>query len=59
MLHKCRAESFDMVEIAGRWLYRPGLSRIVDPYHRTLPSWTYDYKATNPKLSSTLRGPGI
>jgi len=44
-----------MVEVSGCWLNRPGLPRIVGPYHRTLPSWRYYYKAIDPKLSDLLR----
>jgi len=55
MLHKCREDGIHMVEVSGCWLNRPGLPRIVGPYHRTLPSWRYYYKAIDPKLSDLLR----
>lgn len=55
MLHQCRAEGIHMLEVLGCWLNRPGLPRIVAPCHRTMPSWSYYYKTTDPKLSGVLR----
>jgi hypothetical protein len=59
MLHKCREDGIHMLEVSGCWLNRPGLPRIVAPYHRTLPSWSYYYKATDPELSALLRDPKV
>jgi len=55
MLHECREKGVHMLEVLGCWLNRHGLPRIVAPYHRTMPSWIYYYKATDPKLSPMLR----
>jgi hypothetical protein len=59
MLHKCREDGIHMLEVSGCWLSRPGLPRIVAPFHRAMPSWRYHYKATDPKLSETLKDPGV
>lgn len=59
MLHKCREDGIHMLEISGCWLSRPGLPRIVAPFHRTMPSWRYHYKATDPKLSAMLTNPRV
>jgi hypothetical protein len=59
MLHKCREEGIHMLEVSGCWLNRPGLPQIVAPYHRTMPSWSYYYKAPDAKLSARLREPVV
>jgi hypothetical protein len=59
MLHKCREDGIHMLEVSGCWLDRPQLPRIVAPYHRTMPSWSYYYKVLDPKLSAELRDPRV
>jgi hypothetical protein len=59
MLHECRAEGIHLFEILGSWLNRPGLPRVVAPFYRTMPSWSYYYKATDPNLSPQLRDPRV
>jgi hypothetical protein len=59
MLHKCRDSGIHVLEVPGCWLNRPGLPRVVAPYYRRLPSWSYYYKATDPKLSTILQDPKV
>lgn len=59
MLHHCREDQIHILEVSGCWLDRPGLPRIVAPYRRTMPSWSYYYKAPDPTLSAQLRDPRI
>jgi hypothetical protein len=59
MLHKCREQGIHVLEVIGCWLDRPMLLQIPVPYHRTLPSWMYYYKAIGNELSATLRNPKI
>jgi hypothetical protein len=54
MLQKCREDGTHMLEVSGAWLNRPGLPRIVAPFHRTMPSWCFYYKSTDPKVSAQL-----
>ena len=59
MLRKCREEGVHSLEVTGCWLDRPGLPQIRAPYHRTLSSWGYYYKATNRELSEQLKNPKV
>jgi len=59
MLHKCRQEGTHVLEVVGCWQNRPGLPRICAPYQRTMPSWSYYYKAADPELSERLRDPKV
>jgi len=59
MLHECRAEGIHLLEILGCWLKRPGLPRVVAPFYRTMPSWSYYYKATDQNLIAKLRDPRV
>jgi len=59
MLSRCREDGIHVLEVTGCWLNRPGLPRIVVPYCRTLPSWTYYYKAREKRLSEALRDPAV
>jgi hypothetical protein len=59
MLSRCREDGIHILEVTGCWLNRPGLPKIVAPYHRTLPSWVYYYKARERQLSETLRDPAV
>jgi hypothetical protein len=59
MLRTCREENIHALEITGQWLDRFSESPIVPPYRRTLPSWTYYYKANGSELSVALRAPAV
>lgn len=59
MLQKCREEGIHAMEVQGCWLNRPGLPRIAVPYHRTMSSWRYYYKASKPKLCEALTDPKV
>jgi hypothetical protein len=59
MLHECRAEGIHLLEILGCWLNRPGLPRVTAPFYRTMPSWSFYYKATDPNLTAQLRDPRV
>jgi len=59
MLNRCRQDGIHVLEVTGCWFNQPGLPRIVAPYHRTLPSWMYYYKAREKKLAETLRDPAV
>jgi hypothetical protein len=58
-LNRCRSEGIHMLEVTGCWLDRPGLPRIVPPYHRSLPLWVSYYKATNNEFSTALQDPRV
>jgi hypothetical protein len=59
MLHECRAEGIHLLEVLGCWLNRPGLPPVGAPFYRTMPSWSYYYKANDPKLAAQLRDPRV
>ena len=59
VLQRCRNEDIHVVDIIGCWLDRPGMPHVGAPHHRTLPSWTYYYKANDKDLSESLRDPAI
>jgi hypothetical protein len=59
MLRKCRREGIHILENVGCWLDRPGLPRILPPYHRTLPSALYYYHAADADLAATLADPSL
>ena len=56
-LQKCREQGIHILESVGCWAVRPGLPKIPAPYSRTLPSWSYYYKANSPELRTTLKDP--
>jgi len=59
MLNKCREQGTHVLEVNGCWLDRPGLPRIRPPYQRTMPSWSYYYRAVDPELSESLKDPRV
>jgi hypothetical protein len=59
MLRQCRADGIHILENVGCWLDRPDLPRLEAPYHRTLPSALYYYKANDPYLAETLTDPAV
>jgi hypothetical protein len=59
MLKRCREDGIHVLEVTGCWLNRPGLPRVVAPYHHTMPCWVYYYKAREKQLSETLKDPAV
>jgi len=57
LLIKSRREGIHVLEVSGGWLDLSSRSRVCAPYRRTLPSWTYYYKAASASLSEALRKP--
>lgn len=56
-LNKCRAEGIHVLENTGRWLEPGGFMDTFAPHRRTLPIWTYFYRANHPGLGKKLCSP--
>jgi hypothetical protein len=63
MLHKaasrCQQESIQMLELVG---FTPELEKALkpaSPHQRSLSSWLYCYKASNPQLAEKLKDPAV
>jgi len=54
-LRRCREEGIDMLENRGRWLEKGEPIGSIAPYRRRLPSWTFRYRARNPRLAQSLK----
>jgi hypothetical protein len=53
-LNKYRDEGLHLLEITGSWLEKGELLEAA-PYWRHLATWTYFYRANNPKLAEELK----
>jgi hypothetical protein len=58
-LQRCRSERIHTLEVTGGFLDPRSSVRVNAPYRRTLPSWTYYYKATDNRLAEELRDPSV
>ena len=58
-LRKCREEGVHMLENIGRWLEHGEVMRTVAPHQRKLSTWTFFYRANNPRLAQSLRDPHV
>jgi hypothetical protein len=56
-IRRCKAEGIHMLESVGRWLGTGEPLDEIAPYQRTLPVWTFVYRANDPELSGRLRDP--
>jgi hypothetical protein len=54
-LRKYRSEGIHMLENVGQWLDRGDLIGNAAPHRRKLSTWTYVYRASNPKLAGSLQ----
>lgn len=53
----CRREGVQLLENPGCWIEQPGLLNRTAPFHRSLKSWTYFYRAPAPALADALQDP--
>jgi hypothetical protein len=54
-LRQCRHEGIHMLENVGRWLEQGEVLDLMAPYRRRLPTWSYFYRANQPRLTESLR----
>jgi len=56
-LRFCRAHGIALLDNAGCWLEGANYLNRTAPYHRSIASWVYLYKAINPRLAGALGDP--
>lgn len=56
-LHRCRCESFHMLEVIGFQQRLAKALELFPPHCRPLPSWRYFCKAKDPELAAQLKNP--
>lgn len=59
MLHRCREERIDVLEVSGGWL-PPLLGASLGPrFARWMPAWSYYYRTTPPQAGAHFSDPAV